>query len=81
MAASSLQQHAIAPATVLRGEGAWAEALPLIAGLSQAPLLLGRSAATQALRDGLKSDLKQKGLRDLADERLHAAAYEWFQSH
>ncbi|ACO69174.1 predicted protein [Micromonas commoda] len=25
--------------------------------------------------------MKQKGLRDLADERLHAAAYEWFQSH
>ena len=63
MAASSLQQHAIAPATVLRGEGAWAEALPLIAGLCQAPLLLGRSAATQALRDGLKSDLEQNGLR------------------
>ena len=63
MAASSLQQHAIAPATVLRGEGAWAEALPLIAGLCHAPLLLGRSAATQALREGLKSDLKQHGLR------------------
>ena len=63
MASSSLQQHAIAPATVLRGEGAWAEALPLIAGLSQAPLLLGRSAATQALREGLKSDLEQNGLR------------------
>ena len=63
MAASSLQQHAIAPATVLRGEGAWAEALPLIADLSQAPLLLGRSAATQALREGLMSDLQQNGLQ------------------
>ena len=63
MAASSLQQHAIAPATVLRGEGAWAEALPLVADLSQAPLLLGRSAATRALREGLKSDLEQNGLR------------------
>ena len=63
MAASSLQQHAIAPATVLRGEGAWAEALPLIAGLSQAPLQLGRSAATRALRTGLKSDLELQGLR------------------
>ena len=63
MAASSLQQHAIAPATVLRGEGAWSEALPLIADLCQAPLLLGRSAATQSLRTGLKSDLEQQGLR------------------
>jgi len=63
MAASSLQQHAIAPATVLRGEGAWGEALPLIADLSKAPLLLGRSAATQALREGLKSDLEEHGLR------------------
>ena len=63
MAASSLQQHAIAPATVLRGEGAWAEALTLIAELCQAPLLLGRSDATQALREGLKSDLEQQGLR------------------
>ena len=63
MAGSSLQQHAIAPTTVLRGEGAWSEALPLIADLCQAPLLLGRSAATHSLRTGLKSDLEQQGLR------------------
>jgi ATP/maltotriose-dependent transcriptional regulator MalT len=25
--------------------------------------------------------LRQKGLRDIADERLHSAAYEWFDKH
>ena len=25
--------------------------------------------------------MRQKGLRDLADERLHSAAYDWFQHH
>ena len=25
--------------------------------------------------------LRQKGLRDIADERLHSAAYDWFQHH
>ena len=25
--------------------------------------------------------MRQKGLRDIADERLHGAAYDWFQTH
>ncbi|MFM7313174.1 MAG: hypothetical protein ACKO0M_08415, partial [Cyanobium sp.] len=43
---ATLQRHAIAPAAVVRGEGAWADALPAIAALGRRPLLLGRSAAT-----------------------------------
>ncbi|MEY4298612.1 MAG: hypothetical protein RLZZ423_1791 [Cyanobacteriota bacterium] len=61
-----LQQHAIAPAVVLRGDGAWAEALPAIAALSRRPLLLGRSAATAALRQQLEGDLRAAGLDPLS---------------
>ena len=57
-----LSQHAIAPARVVRGDGAWAEALPLIAGLCRRPLLLGRSAATAALRSQLEAQLQTAGL-------------------
>ena len=45
----SISTHAIAPAAVLRGDGAWSDALPRIAALSSAPLLLGRSVATARL--------------------------------
>jgi glycerol dehydrogenase-like iron-containing ADH family enzyme len=61
-----LQQHAIAPAVVLRGDGAWAEALPAIAALSRRPLLLGRSAATAALRQQLEGDLRAASLDPLS---------------
>ena len=57
-----LQQHAIAPAVVVRGEGAWAEALPAIQALCRRPLLLGRSAATHHLREQLGGDLRTQGL-------------------
>jgi len=56
---------------VLRGGGAWREALPTIAGLSQRPLLLGRSAATRALRASLQADLQAAGLEPLAAELQH----------
>ena len=59
---SSISSHAIAPANVLRGDGAWGEALPLIAALIQKPFVLGRSAATAELRQNLKSDLEATGL-------------------
>jgi len=52
----------IAPALVLRGEGAWCQALPEIAALCRRPLLLGRSAATAELRAQLQSDLTAAGL-------------------
>ncbi|MCS5704763.1 iron-containing alcohol dehydrogenase family protein [Synechococcus sp. FGCU-3] len=55
-------QHAIAPAQVLRGDGAWTEALPLIKGLGKRPLLLGRSPATTQLRQRLQGDLEMHGL-------------------
>ena len=55
--------HAIAPAQVLRGPGAWAEALPLLRPLGQHVLLLGRSAATAGLRGRLQADLEAAGLR------------------
>ena len=58
-----LASHAIAPATVLRGPGAWSDALPRIQALSQRPVLLGRSGATAAIRQRLASDLTASGLQ------------------
>lgn len=58
-----LASHAIAPATVLRGPGAWSDALPRIQALSQRPVLLGRSGATAAIRQRLGSDLTAAGLQ------------------
>jgi glycerol dehydrogenase-like iron-containing ADH family enzyme len=58
---SGHSQHAIAPARVLRGEGAWSEALPLIGRLGRRPLLLGRSEATAELRSTLATDLERLG--------------------
>ena len=53
--------HSIAPAQVIRGAGAWTQSLSTIRSLTQRPLLLGRSAATQLLRDQLLRDLNDLG--------------------
>ena len=55
--------HAIAPTTVLRGSGAWLEAIPRIQTLGHRPALLGRSQATAGLRQRLADDLTASGLR------------------
>ncbi|MFN7900757.1 MAG: iron-containing alcohol dehydrogenase family protein [Synechococcaceae cyanobacterium] len=57
------QLQAIAPRQVLRGAGAWQQALPCLGGLLQRPLLLGRSTATARIRQGLLNDLKAAGLQ------------------
>ena len=59
---SPISSQAIAPATLLRGQGAWDEALPRLPQLCQRPHLLRRSMATQILRDQLSSDLEAVGL-------------------
>ena len=78
----AVASHAIAPATVLRGPGVWPEALPQIVGLTQRPLLLGRSQATAALRQRLAESLRSAGLdpwladlsHDCCDEDLEPLA-------
>ena len=65
---STIASHAIAPANVLRGGGAWGESLPLIAELCQKPFVLGRSGATAELRQTLSSDLAATGLSVAAGE-------------
>jgi len=67
-APSATQCHAIAPAVVLRGPRAWSEALEPIGRLCRRPLLLGRSAATAALRAELLADLRAAGLEPTAAE-------------
>ena len=59
---SEISHHAIAPAHVLRGDGACQDALPRIRALCNRPLLLGRSAATARLRRSLEASLKATGL-------------------
>ena len=58
-----MSSHAIAPAAVLRGEGAWVDAIPRVATLSQRPMLLGRSSSTALLRQSLCRELASAGLR------------------
>lgn len=59
---SEVCQQTIAPARLVRGDGAWAEALPLIPSLCSRALLLGRSASTAPLRRSLRRDLEARGL-------------------
>ncbi|MEC7247945.1 MAG: iron-containing alcohol dehydrogenase family protein [Cyanobacteriota bacterium] len=54
--------HSIAPAQVIRGAGAWNQSFTAIQSLTQRPLLLGRSFATQSLRDELVRDLRSLSL-------------------
>ena len=71
-----LQTHAIAPALVLRGPGAWAQAVPRIVALGRRPLLLGRSAATFALRQQLAVDLERADGHPLPSQRLRDCCEE-----
>mgnify|MGYP002859854919 FL=1 len=59
---SACSMQAIAPAQVIRGQSAWQEGLPLISALCKHPALLGRSQATQHLRQELNLDLRSQGL-------------------
>ena len=61
----SISAHAIAPAKVLRGDGAWDEALLQINSLCSRPLVLGRSSSTAELRQSLVADLQAQGLNPL----------------
>ena len=60
---NSTTTQAIAPAHVLRGEVFWPEAIEVIARLGRRPLLLGRSADTAALREGLLQQFGRHGLK------------------
>jgi len=73
---AAVSSHAIAPAEVRRGDAAWRQALPAIAALCRRPLLLGRSAATAALRRQLQADLEAAGLTVQAAELRHDCCEE-----
>ena len=61
----SISSHSIAPASVLRGDGAWDEALPQIKALCSRPLVLGRSVSTARQRQRFVADLQAQGLKPL----------------
>lgn len=73
---SAAGSHCIAPARVLRGAGAWADALPLIGDLGSRVLLLGRSRATAPLRQRLAAELEASGLRVERAELMHDCCAE-----
>ena len=73
---AAASSHVIAPAQVLRGEGSWREALPLVSRLADRPLLLGRSAATASLRERLAADLCSAGLTPVPAALVHDCCEE-----
>ena len=58
----SLFTHSISPRSVIRGPGAWLEALPQIGKLCSNPILVGRGEATEPIRRKLSQDLEEAGL-------------------
>ena len=54
--------QSISPEIIFRGDSAWIKSLPQIAKLTQRPLLLGRSLATNNLRKKIYSDLEKENL-------------------
>jgi glycerol dehydrogenase len=60
--------QAIAPRLVLRGVGAWQQALPSLGERLQRPLLLGRSSCTAPRRAQLLRELQGIGLQPTAAE-------------
>lgn len=65
---ASTAQHAIAPASVIRGAEALDQAFDAIGSLVRRPLLLGRSNATGELRLGVLRALEARGLAPIAAE-------------
>ncbi|MCP9808259.1 iron-containing alcohol dehydrogenase, partial [Cyanobium sp. HWJ4-Hawea] len=55
-------RHWISPSQILRGPEAWLMALPVIRAITDRPMVLGRSAATAALRQQCQGDLELAGL-------------------
>ena len=61
-------QHAIGPASVIRGPEALDQALGAIGALMRRPLLVGRSSATRELRQGVHQALEARGLSPVVAE-------------
>ena len=57
----SISSHSIAPASVLRGDGAWDEALPQIKSLCSRPL---RRAVMRLLEDSLAEEVLSGRIKD-----------------
>jgi glycerol dehydrogenase len=80
-----ISHHSMAPVRVIRGSGAWQDALPQIRALCSSPLFLGRSSATQPLRNTLISSLTSAGIKvapallrhDCCNEDLSRLQAEW----
>jgi glycerol dehydrogenase-like iron-containing ADH family enzyme len=74
-----VSQQAIAPARLVRGDGAWAEAVHSIPTFGTRPLLLGRSCATATIRRSLRGELEGLGLTVLEGLLEHDCC--WLDLH
>ena len=66
-----INNHSISPSNVVRGEGAWADSLYLIAKLCKRPLIIGRSSSTKKIRTSFKKDLLLKGIQSISFDLDH----------
>ena len=66
----------ISPQKIIRGNGAWSRALPLIRGFSKRPLLLGRSEATKTLRQKIYNDLLNENFEIHISNLKYDCCYE-----
>ena len=66
----------ISPQKIIRGNGAWPKALPLIKGFSKCPLLLGRSEATNTLRQKIYNDLLDENFEIHISNLKYDCCYE-----
>ena len=66
----------ISPQKIIRGNGAWSRALPLIRGISKRPLLLGRSEATKTLRQKIYNDLLNENFEIHISNLKYDCCYE-----
>ena len=67
----SLNIHTISPSQVVRGEGAWREAIESIIKLCKRPLIIGRSNSTKRLRNSFENDLLLKGIQAISFDLDH----------
>ena len=63
--------HSIAPAKVVRGEGAWTNSIDLVIKLCKRPLIIGRTSSTREIRASFEKDLRLKGIHPFSFELSH----------
>ena len=77
--APEIFSHSVAPAEVLRGEGAWIKAIPRISQITKRPLFIGRTSLTFSLREKIAADLISFGIKPIMKQLQHDCCKEDIQ--